>query len=695
MNPSLQANPLISQWLAVDSDGVVSARTGKSELGQGISTALAQIVADELGVNLADVHMSAPATTGAPDEGFTAGSLSIQQSGTALSLAARSARQLFTQEAEERLGAPVERIEHGRLHAGDSSLAYADLAGAIDLHVPINVELNSDSEPNAQFTSIGRSIPRRDLDAKILGSPAFIQDLRLPGMRFARVIRPPFRGAVLQQAPAVDDLPGDAQVVLNGSFIAVVASLERHAIAAYEILLDRCRWSGESTRLSDRDVAEFIRSAPTEDTELAQGSRVDGDSTEHVLTGRYSRPFVAHASIGTSCAIAQWDGEALQVWSHTQGVFPLRRDIARALDLDESRVIVQHVEGAGCYGHNPADDVAYDAALVARDMPGAPIQVTWTRKDELGWGPMAPAMVVDITTTTDDSGHLQSWTWEGYGNGHSSRPSTLPSPSLLAYADQSGGRAIPPSQDPPLAAGAGTGRNALPGYDIPCVNAVAHRLTVMPIRASAMRSLGAYLNVFAIESHIDELAHQHGLDPLEYRLRHLTDSRARHVLESVARLAGWGVALGEDRGRGIGFARYKNTGAWCAVIAEVEAVEQIHVEHLWIAVDCGRIVNPDGVRNQIEGGAIQSVSWTLQEEVRFADGAVTSDDWETYPILRFPQVPTVTTHLVESTESWLGSGEASSGPTAAAIGNAVRSALGLRVRALPLTQERIVAAMTD
>ena len=679
MTPSLQDNPLLSQWLEFHTDGTVTALTGKSELGQGVATALAQIVADELGIPLDRVRMQAPSTDRSPNEGFTAGSLSIQHSGTALQSAARAARHLLEEAARGRGVDPLETI------------------GEVNLDVPV-ASVTVAADTTLPSRDIGRSVPRRDLDAKVLGEPAFIHDMRLPGMKFCRVIRPPYRGAHLVEVPDATGLPGDSTVIRDGSFLAVVASLERHAIAAHAMLVERCRWEGEAPELEDAHLTAFLLSAPTEDTVLVESEILEAPGSADALTfsAQYSRPFVAHASIGTACAIAQWTTDRLDVWSHTQGVYPLRKDIARALGVDMERVHVQHVEGSGCYGHNPADDVAYDAALVARHLPDVPIQVTWSREDELGWSPFGPAMCVTISATTDSAGTITSWRWDGYGNGHSSRPSTLPTPSLLAYASQADGQPIPPSQDPPLAAGQGTGRNALPAYDIPHVHAVAHRLTTMPMRASAMRSLGAYTNVFAIESHMDDMAHAHGIDPIDYRLRHLTDPRARRVIESVAELADWGVAVGDNSGRGIGFARYKNSGAWCAVIADIEAIDHIVVKHLWIAVDCGRVVNPDGVINQIEGGAIQAASWTLMEQVRFADGVVTSSDWETYPILRFPDVPPVATTIVSADdEPWLGSGEASSGPTAAALGNAVRAALGVRVRDLPLTAERIVVAMAE
>lgn len=690
MNPSLSSAPFISQWIRIGDDGTVWASTGKSELGQGISTALAQIVAEELGVSLDRVRMRPPTTAGSPDEGFTAGSLSVQQSGTALQAAARAARSLFHAAAVGRIGDSPLSFDDGTFRSATLSLSYADLIADVDLHVAIDSVDCSALPP--LHGPIGNPEQRSDLPAKILGEPSYIQDLRLPGMRFGRIVRPAFRGARLAEAPQVLDLPGDAALVVDGSVVGVVASREIHAIEAAAIVRAQCVWEGTQDPLDAAGVSSFLTSAPTEDVILAEGESRQGE----VFTARYTRPFLQHASIGTACAVASVTDSAIEVWSHTQGVYPLRKDIARALGRDPSTITVHHVEGAGCYGHNPADDVAYDAVLLARAVPGIPVHVTWTRADELSWGPLAPAMVVDIESTTDTAGNLQAWRWDGYGNGHSSRPSTLPTPSLLAFAYQGNGIAIPPSQDPPLAAGQGTGRNAIPAYRAGSVQATAHRLLSMPIRASAMRSLGAHMNVFAIESHMDDLALAHGADPVEYRLRHLDDPRARAVIETVAEMASWGNRLPDEVGRGIGFARYKNTGAWCAVVAEIEAVDHVNVRHLWIAVDCGRVVNPDGVINQIEGGAIQSVSWTLMEQVSFAQGAILNDDWETYPILRFSQVPVVETTLLDRPDQpWLGAGEAASGPTAAALGNALRCALGIRVRDLPLSPEHILAAVPD
>lgn len=705
-NPSLDANPLVSQWLSFAEPGVVLARTGKVELGQGVATALAQVVADALALPLAAVRLVPVATDTSPDEGFTAGSMSVPHSGDALRVASATALSLLRDAAAHRLGVDDPRRDGDGFAAADAHVSIWDLAGDVDLDVPV-VRPEGDADPGTR-DRVGVSVPRFDLADKVLGRPRFLHDLRLPGTAFGRILHPPgFCTRLVEvDTDSVAALPGVLSVVVDGDLVGVVARTEVEVVAALDALRAATRWGEPEPGAPDTDrVDGFLRSAPTEDSPIADEEAPGGgspnggpDLLRH--SASYSRPFLAHASIGPSCAAAVWTGDdvpRVEVWTHSQGVHPLRRDIARALGVDADRVTVRHVEGAGCYGHNPADDVAYDAVLLARSLPGTPVHVTWTRESELSWGPLGPAMSVTITSGCDADGTLRTWEYEAWGNGHTSRPSTLPSPSLLGYALQAGGEPVPASQDPPAAAGFGVGRNGIPGYRVPRIRGTVHRLEEMPVRASALRSLGAHLNVFAIESHLDDLAASFGVDPVEYRLRHLDDPRGRAVLERVAELSDWGSAVtGEATGRGVGFARYKGKGAWCAVVVELVAEADVRLTRAWIAADVGEVVNPDGAVNQLEGGALQSASWTLREQVRLDGGRVTSDTWETYPILRFSEMPTVEVALLDRPGTPpLGAGEASVGPTAAAIGNAVHAALGVRVRDLPLTAERIVAAMPD
>jgi nicotinate dehydrogenase subunit B len=643
---SLAANPRLSDWVRLAPDGCFEIRVGKVELGQGILTALAQIAADELDVPLDRVRMRPAGTVEGPDEGITAGSLSVADSGAALRQACAEVRALRA-------------------------------TGAGDWHRDADGSARPKSA--AELRVVGTSVPRLDLPDKVAGRPRYVHDLRLPGQLYGRVVRPPSPGARLVSV----DAPAPSTVV-DGSFLGVVAASEPLVARAADALARSARWEEADTLPDEEALPAFLRDGPVETSTVVAGSF--GEATHRAT---YSRPFLAHASIAPSCAVAQWDGDTVRVWSHTQGPHPLRRAIAQALGLPPERVEVWHVEGAGAYGHNAADDAAFDAVLLARAVPGRPVQVRWSRRDELAWAPFGSAMVADVAATVDAGGTVTAWSYDVWSQGHVARPGYAGSPGLLAAAYVAKPHPLPPPADPPPERGGGTARNAVPIYAFPQRSIRAHRALRAPLRSSSLRSLGAFLNVFAIESFMDELAAVAGRDPLDHRLAHLTDPRARAVLLAAAELGGWG---GDNRG--LGLARYKDRGAYCAVVAEVEAEREIRVRRLAIAVDVGRVVNPDGVRNQIEGGAVQAASWTLKERVRFDRRRVTSVDWESYPILRFSEVPRVDVALLDRPdEPSVGAGEAAQGPTAAAIGNALAAALGVRVRDLPLTPERVIAAI--
>jgi len=381
----------------------------------------------------------------------------------------------------------------------------------------------------------------------------------------------------------------------------------------------------------------------------------------------------------------------------------LRGAIVAGLGLEAGQVTVHHTEGAGVYGQNGADDAAMDAVLLARAAEGRPVRVLWTREDEMRWAPFGPAMLAQLSAGLDPAGRIVTWRQDVWSNGFVGRPGSGGEPRLLALTHSGGGRhsgSMPPSPDGPPTGAMGSTRNAVPGYDIPDLHVTRHRLLDMPIRTSSLRSLGAHLNVFAIESFMDELAAAVGADPVQFRLEHLTDPRARRVLTEAARLAGWDTRGGRDiqggrdgTGFGVAVARYKGVAGYCAVVAEVEADTSVQLRRLWLAVDVGRVINPDGVRNQVEGGAVQSASWTLREQVRFDRDGITSANWDSYPILRFTEVPEVTVRIVDSDEEETGAGELAAGPVAGAIGNAVADAVGVRVRDLPLTTAQITKAI--
>lgn len=698
--PSLERNRRLGDWITIEAAGRVVVRSGKVELGQGVLTALAQIVAEELDVAIGRVVME-PARTGtSPNEMYTAGSMSVQHSGDALREVCARVRAIYLAEAASELFRPPDSLTvvDGEIRADYGGFtSYWALADDALLDVDAVAAVAAPTKAAGRYRLIGRTLPRLDGADKVFGRPRFIHDMRLDGQLFGRVVRPPARVAALV---AVDDsearaIDGVVTVVRDGSFLGVVAEREETAVRAADALRAASRWSEADSLPAQQGLVSFLVSSPSTATIVCDTTLGAGTELATVVR-RFSRGYVAHASLAPSCSVAVWTDSRLYVWSHSQGIYQLRTELAREFGVDEADVVVEHADGAGCYGHNAADDAAYDAVRLARDVPGRPVQVVWSRRDEMRWDPFGPASVVEVGVQVGTDSRPRRWLHDVWGNGHVTRPASAGSPPLLGATHRADALDLSPATDPTIDHGGGLARNAVPIYDIPQLRVVTHRLTTMPLRTSALRALGAHLNVFAIESVVDELAINAGIDPIEFRLSILGDVRARAVLKAVAQRSGWGSAVDRGRscGRGVGFARYKNLGAYCAVVADVEADSDVRVRHLTVAVDVGLVVNPDGVINQIEGGAVQAASWTILEQVRFDRRRVTSETWDEYPILRFDRAPTVDVILVGGMDdASVGAGEAAAGPTAAAIGNALADALGVRVRTMPLTPENIVAAL--
>jgi CO/xanthine dehydrogenase Mo-binding subunit len=703
---TLAANPVLSAWLDFTRPGVVTIGTGKVEYGQGVWTALAQVAAEELDVDLRRVRVAPVSTATSPDEGVTSGSRSIEESGSALRQACAQARHLFLAAAADRLDAVANAlgVTDGEIttDAGGTGLTYWSLAGPAGPAVPGLLDREAgDPEPAkapARWSVAGRSAARLDIPDKVTGRPRFLHDLVLPGMLYGRVIRPPAPAASLA-GPGDPPLPGDVEIVRDGSFLGVVAPSDRAAVTSARAVAGTARWEVTPSLPDEHDLKEFLLSGPAQVVTVDEVRDEEAAAAvTRTLEAEFTRPYLAHASMAPSCAVARWDGPRVTVWSHSQGVFALRGAIAAGLGLADGQVTVNHVEGAGAYGHNGADDAALDAVLLARAVPGHPVRVLWSREDEMGWAPVGSAMLARLSAGLDAGGRIRTWRQDVWSNGFIGRPGSGGEPRLLALAHLAGGQPMSPAPDGPPTGAMGSTRNAVPGYDIPDRMIVRHRLLTMPIRTSSLRSLGAFLNVFAIESFMDELAGAAGADPVEFRLAHLTDPRGRRVIEQVAQMSGWGSQAGraDGTGLGLGYARYKGTSGYCAAVARVEAETDVRVTDVWLAADVGRVINPDGVINQVEGGAVQSASWALRERVRFDRTRITSVNWDTYPILRFTEVPQVHVAIVPAPgERETGAGEVAQGPVAGAIGNAVADAVGVRVRDLPLTREQVARAIEE
>src|SRR5262245_28035336 len=694
---SLNANRRLDRLLRINRDGTVTVFPGKVEIGQGILTALAQIVAEELDVGLDRIRLAPTDTSYSPDEGMTSGSQSITDGGVALRYAAAEARDLLLQRAAALLKVSLEQLSvtDGVITArSGGSIPYWELASDDLLAREATAEIKP--KPASQHTIIGKAAPRRDIPAKVTGVPVYVHDLELPGMLHGRVARPPSYQARLTgvQEAEVRAMPGVTAVVRDGSFLGVIAEREEQAMRALTRLKRIARWE-ETPQLPELDP-RFLLKEKTEDEVISEKQDAAAAArTPKKLEAEYTNPNIAKAAIGPSCAVARFDKGHYTVWTHSQGVFPLRRDLAPVLGVKESEIAVIHMDGAGCYGHNGADDAALDAALLARAVPGRPVRLQWTREDEFGWEPYGPAMVIKLKAALDAKGDIVSWTEDIWSNSHSTRPNGLGGINLLAAWHLAQPHKPSPPRNPPLPGG-GSHRNAIPLYEFPNQRVTNRLVKRMPVRVSALRALGATANVVAIESFMDELALAAGADPVEYRLRHMKDPRARAVIETVAQKAGWkrGEKGDGTRGRGVAFARYKNGAIYVAEIVEVEIGNEVTVKRAWAAIDAGLVINPDGLANQTEGGIIQAVSWTLKEAVQYDRSRILSSNWTDYPILTFEESPAVEVTIVNRPDQPpLGAGEGTQGPTAAAIANAIHNAMGVRPRDMPFTRERVVAAV--
>jgi len=710
LSSSFGNNPDLDSWLQFHRDGRITVSTGKVELGQKLTTALTVIVAEELDVDPGRITVLTADTDNSPNEGYTAGSNSLESSGIALRQASAKARRALMEKASEHLEEPVENLSvtDGEIGGATTNkyVTYWDLIG--DKHFKITVTDDVLPKSPDQYHLIGNPVPAVGLEALVTGTMTYVHDMEFTDMAHARVIRPPNYHAQIQDLndTEVRAMPGVIEVILDGSFLSVVCEREEQAIWAASKLARITVWD-ESKELNSKDIFVQLKNNPRQSLPVVEGVAKESpvqpfrppENSSKTLSATYQRPYHMHGSIGPSAAIALYDAQVLKVWTHSQGIFPLRLALADVLGLAEDKIHLVHVPGAGCYGHNGADDVALDAALAARAVPGRPIMLKWERADEHAWEPFGSAMQIELQASLDDTGRVIYWNHETFSDTHMSRPSAHRENSrLLAAWHLQSPRPAPPVKPTP---GFHTGihRNADPIYDFADRRVVKHLVHDLPLRVSALRSLGAYANVFAIESFMDELAHFRDMDPLEFRLAHLSDNRARAVLEAATSKANSGFSSADDgHGRGLAVARYKNSKCYVAVVIDliVDDYGAIQLLRAVIAADAGQIVDPDGLRNQLEGGLIQSASWTLKEQVKFDDKGIVSRDWESYPILTFAEVPEIETVLIDRPDQpFLGSGEATQGPTAAAIGNAIFYAIGLRLRRIPFTQDRVRDAAAE
>ena len=685
----------VSNWIQLNANGTVSLALGKVEIGQGIGTALAQIAAEELHIDFARIKLLAVDTAHSPDEYYTFSSISVQVSGQKVRNAAASGFNFLTQAAADKLG-----IDRSALTVSDGEFfkngTSADLSFWNLLegkHHSLSVTEELAYTPPAKYKIVGKSIARIDIPAKVFGKAAFLQDLRLPDMLHARLVRPPAPRAAIANIDTSSalKLSGVVKIVQDGNFIAVLAEREGQARIAATNLKESLNWNLASDLPASDNLYNWLKKAPckTENIESKPSSAPLAPALK-TLNAVYQRPYQCHASISPSAAVALFENDSLTIWSHAQGMYPLRNAIALILGLAKHQVRCIHREASGCYGHNGADDAACEAAVLAMQVPGRPVRLQWERQDEFLWEPLGSAMQIEVSAGLDNTGMVHNWQYDLWSCSHSSRPTPAAAGNFLYAQLRANPLPAPPPRSIPQPNG-GADRNGVPLYDFQSMEVRKHLVQETPLRTSALRSLGAYANVFAIESFMDELALIANQDPLAFRLQHLSNARAINVLQKLGSVSEWSSRPnpGNGLGWGMGFAQFKNISSYLGVVVQVKVdaeSSQIRLNRAIAVCDAGLVINPDGLRAQIEGGIVQSASWTLNEKLRFDTTEVQTSDWMDYPILRFDEIPEIEVMLINTNaELALGVGEAAQGPTAAAIANALYHASGQRLRRLPLT----------
>jgi nicotinate dehydrogenase subunit B len=691
----------VDSFLAIDASGEVTLYSGKVDLGTGVATALPQIVADELDVPLNRIRLIQGDTALTPDQGTTWGSLSVQIGGMQLRNAAATAKAALLEQAAKRFDAKKEdlKVADGVVSAGNKRVSYGELIGGKRFALTLDHTKPAAAKDPKDYKFVGKSVPRVDIPEKVTGRFTYMQDFRVPGMLHGRVVRPPAIGATLESVDegSIKDVAGVIKVVREGNFLGLVAESEWGAIKAAQKL--KASWSKSQTLPDAAKLWDEVRASKVVKDEVTSNV---GNSVEAIaqagaktLKATYDFAIHTHGSIGPSCAVAEFKDGKLTSWSASQATHSLRKQLATMLGMPADNVRCIYVEGSGCYGRNGHEDAAADAALLAKAV-ARPVRVQWSRADEHGWDPKGPPTLIDLRAAVDGAGAVTAWESEFFIPQQTAGSFNVP----LVAATLAG---MPAGED--IAPGNIFQNSAVP-YKFANVKTVCRRLASTPFRPSWIRTPGRMQNTYANECFIDELAAAANADPVEFRLKYLdpNDKRGIEVLNRAATLAKWDKRPSPRRhqqgdvavGRGVAYCKYELARTYIAAVAEVEvkrSTGDIRVRRFYLAHDCGQIINPDGLKNQLDGNVIQTLSRTLIEELKYDRSAVTSLDWASYPILRFPQVPELVYDLIDrpNERPW-GAGEPSAAVVPAAISNAVFDAIGVRLRSVPFTPDKVLAA---
>lgn len=685
-------NKLIDSWIRLDAQGYLTVLSGKQELGQGIKIALIQIATEELDISPDRCRIINSDTGQTANEGFTAGSNSVEGSGKAIRNAAAEARLYLLKLAAKKWNTTQESlsVENGIIKSPTGEeISYWKLLEGKFIEGTVTGEAIPKDPKNYKY--VGQSLKRDDIHKMVMGESHFVHDMRMPGMLHARVIHPPSYQDRLASVDLleVNAIPGVVKVIRNGSFLAVVAEREYQAIKAATKLKSLAVWRKSPIDILPSQLMDSIKNISGNPEEVKAYPGITEVISKATINhqAEYFRPYQMHASMGPSCALAIWEEKLLTVWTATQGVYPVRATLADLFSLEEEKIRCIGVPGSGCYGQNGADDVSGEAALIAKELPGRHIRLQWMREDEHKWEPYGTTMAFQLSAGMDSAGKITAWDTKVWSDSHSTRPNGRAASFVSARHLEN------PFEFTKGGFSAGSYRNGIPEYSISAKQLHLYNYSG-PLRVSSLRGLGAYGNTFAMESFLDELIHKSGNDPVDFRIKILEDPRAKTVLEKLGEKSGWkSRQKSANNGFGIAYSRYKNSTSYFAVLAQVEinkAAKSYRLKKLTGVIDSGLVINPDGLINQTEGGMIQAASWSMLEEVNYDRNGITSVDWVTYPILRMMDVPEVEVHIIDRPDTPpMGAGEAAMGPVSAAIANAIFDATGSRIRDLPLKAKKI------
>ena len=677
----LRSNPALSAWIEVLADGSVRVFTGKVELGQGLCGAIAQVVSEELDLKVSQVEVVIADTRRTPNEGFTGGSFSTENSVISVRYAAAAARRELLDLAAEALGIAVDKLQmlDGKVYQtpGSRQISFFELLDGRKLQSEVRLPIKL--KPKGQYRVSGHAVPREDFKKMIIGAEMYLQDLRFPGMLHARTVSPPSYGARFLSYDKAEFLKTGKvlKTIIDGSFIAVICEDEYQAVKAQSQLKDLVKWSVPQQSSPVQSMPELLKSRTVESAKVKTAPIAFPESAE-VIKASYFKPYIMHCAIAPSCAVARFDSGILEVWTHSQGAYPLRDTISGMVDIPVKQIHVTCLRGAGCYGHNGADDAAAEAAMIAVAFPGKHVRLQWSREQEHSWEPYGSAMYMELEGVLGEGGRIEHFRNSIWSDTHYIR-GNQGYLNATAYREE----AREQKKNP---AGSGGFRNADLYYSVANQSVTANFFDG-PLRTSNLRSLGSFANLFAVESFMDELAEKAKIDPFDFRIMHLKDPRALEVMQRLRRKVAL-LTMPKNSGLGIAFSRYKNSAAYIAAAAEVSIDPmnfKVTLRKLWAVVDVGEVISLDSVINQVEGGIIQAASWTMFEEVKFEQQTVKSRNWASYPIIRFSDVPEVEVEVITRPDEKVeGVGEIAMCVVPGAITNAIARACGKRIRNLPV-----------